>query len=126
MPRPVTCAPPAAELSDSIGALGDVSISAVVSGGASTVTDAIDAVREDLGTVRSAAGTELRSQVQNVEDAISELETAVGAIGNGGSVRDAVTALGNVVSTAGTLLQELGTGCPTATSAPASTPTTEG
>ena len=114
-----------AELSESISALGDVSISGVLSGGTSAVTDAIDAVKEDLSAVRSAAGAELRSQVQTVEDAIAELETEVGAIGNGGSVRSAVTALGNVVSTAGTLLQALGTGCPTATSTPASTPTSE-
>ncbi len=56
--------------------------------------------------------------MQDVEDAIGELETAVEAIGDGGNVRSAVAALGNVVSTAGTLLTSLGTTCPTSTSVP--------
>ncbi len=114
------------DLSDSVAALGDVSISDVTSGGMSAVTDAIGDVREDLAAVGSAAGAELRSQVQDVEDDLGELETAVEAVGDGGSVRDAVSALGNVVTTAGTLLVSLGTSCPTATSTPESTPTTAG
>ena len=71
--------------------------------------------------VGSAAGSELRSQVQDVEASIDELETAVEAVGDGGSVRSAISALGDVVSTAGTLLQSLGTTCPTSTTTPGST-----
>ena len=114
------------DLSESVAALGDVSISDVTSDGPSAITDALGVVREDLGAVGSAAGAELRSQVQDVEDAIGELETAVEAIGDGGNVRSAVSALGDVVSTAGTLLQSLGTTCPTSTSVPDSAPTTAG
>ena len=46
----------------------------------------------------------------------------VEAIGDRGSVRSAISALGDVVSTAGTLLQSLGTTCPTSTTTPGSTP----
>ena len=100
------------ELADSVAALGDVSISDLTSGGMTAITDALGDVREDLGAVGSAAGAELRSQVQDVEDAIDELETAVDAIGDGGSVRVAVAALGDVVTTAGTLLHVVGDALP--------------
>jgi hypothetical protein len=112
------------ELAESVSALGAVSISDVRSSGVSAIGDAIGAVREDLGELGSAAGTELRSQVGDVQTAIDELQTAVEAVGDGGGVRPAISALGNVVSTAGTLLTSLGTRCPTATSTPsaASTP----
>ena len=108
------------ELADSVAALGGVSISDVRSSGLSAIGDAIGDVKDDLGAVGSAAGAELRSQVGDVQDAIGELETAVEAISDGGGVRPAISALGNVVSTAGTLLTSLGTRCPTATSTPAS------
>jgi hypothetical protein len=120
------------ELSDSVAALGAVSISDVSSSGASAIGDAIGDVKDDLGAVGSAAGAELRSQVGDVQDAIGELETAVEAVSDGGGVRPAISALGNVVSTAGTLLTSLGTQCPTSTSTPGedstpdSAPTTAG
>ena len=104
------------DLSDSVAALGAVSISNVTSERLSAISDAIGDVREDLGAVGSAAGAELRSQVQDVEDAIGELETAVDAVSDGGGVRPPLRRLGNVVSTAGTLLTSLGTRCPTSTS----------
>jgi hypothetical protein len=108
------------ELADSVAALGSVSISDVRSSGLSAIGDAIGDVKDDLGAVGSAAGAELRSQVGDVQDAIGELETAVEAVSDGGGVRPAISALGNVVSTAGTLLTSLGTRCPTSTSTPAS------
>ena len=114
------------DLADSVAALGAVSVSNVTSGGMSTITDALGDVREDLGAVGSAAGSAVRSQVQDVEDGIDELQTAVDAVSDGGGVRPAVAALGNVVSTAGTLLTSLGTRCPTsstASSTPESAPT---
>jgi hypothetical protein len=121
------------DLADSVAALGSVSLSDVRSSGLSAIGDAITDVKDDLGAVGSAAGAELRSQVGDVQDAIGELETAVAEVSDGGGVRPAVAALGNVVSTAGTLLTSLGTQCPTSTSIPAagdstpdSAPTTAG
>jgi hypothetical protein len=115
------------DLQSSVDALGNVNLNNIRSDGVSVVGDAIADVRDDLSAVGSAAGSSLRSQVQDVEDAIDELETAVETVSDGGSVRTAVSALGDVVSTAGSLLQSLGTTCPTATSVPeSSAPTTEG
>ena len=52
------------DLSESVAALGDVSISNITSDGPSAITDALGEVREDLGAVGSAAGAEVRSQVR--------------------------------------------------------------
>jgi hypothetical protein len=103
------------ELADSVSALGEVSISDLTSGGTSAITDALGVVRGDLQALGSAAGSEVSQQVQDVEDAIDEAQTAVQEISGVASARDALVAFGNVVSSAGTLLTTLGTRCPTST-----------
>ena len=68
--------------------------------GAEGVTDAVTAVKDDLAALRDSAGDELRPEVQAVQDAVDELETAVGNLGSGGAA-DAVTAASDLVSAAG-------------------------
>ena len=69
-----------------------------------------EGVTDDLTALRDSAGDELRPEVQAVQDAVDELETAVGNLGSGGAA-DAVTAASDLVSTAGTLLDSLDTTC---------------
>ena len=63
----------------------------VVAEGTNAVTAAVSDVKDDLAAVRSSAGSELRPQVEAVQDAVDELETAVADLDSGG-VGAAVTA----------------------------------
>jgi hypothetical protein len=87
-------------LRSSVAALNDVNLRAE---GTNGVTAAINAVKDDLAALRTSAGDKLRLQVQAVQDAIDQLETAVGNLGSGGGA-EAATAVSNLVSAAGTLL----------------------
>jgi hypothetical protein len=114
------------ELAASVNALGDISISNITSSGLSALGDAIGEVKTDLAALGSAAGSSLRSQVQDVQDNIAALETTVQALGEGitvSGVRTAAGALGDVVTSAGSLLQSLNARCPTSTAVIESIPT---
>jgi hypothetical protein len=93
-------------LSSSVAALKDVDVSAE---GTNGVTAAVDAVKNDLATLRGSLGAELQPQAQAVQDAVDELETAVTNLGSGGAAA-AVTAVSNLATTAGTLLDSLKAG----------------
>ena len=93
-------------LRDSVAALADVDLVAEGTNGAKS---AISAVKDDLAALRSSAGSELEPEVQAVQDAVDELETAVGNLGSGGATQ-AVTAVSDLVTSAGTLLDSLDAG----------------
>jgi hypothetical protein len=90
-------------LESSIDDLKDINI---VQAGASGVQDALTKVKDDLVGVEQAAGEDLKPQVQEFKDALSNLETAIKDIGSGGAAA-AVTALQEVGTTGSTLLTSL-------------------
>jgi hypothetical protein len=90
-------------LRDSVAALADVDLVAEGTNGAKA---AISAVKDDLAALRSSAGSELEPEVQAVQDAVDDLETAVGNLDSGGATQ-AVTAVSDLVTSSGTLLDSL-------------------
>ena len=93
-------------LSSSVAAIGDVDL---VAEGTNGVTAAVDAVKDDLAALRGSVSAELRPQVQAVQDALDELETAAADLGSGGAAATA-TAVSNLATVAGTLLDSLQAG----------------
>ena len=91
------------ELASSVEALQDVD---VVAEGTNGVETAIADVKDDLDTLRTSAGAELQPQVEAVQDAIDELETAVEGLDSDGA-EEALTAVSNLAGVAGTLLASL-------------------
>ena len=90
-------------LRDSVAALADVDL---VAEGTNGATSAISAVKDDLAALRTSAGSELEPEVQAVQDAVDDLETAVGNLDSGGASQ-AVTAVSDLVTSAGTLFDSL-------------------
>ena len=90
-------------LRSSIDALRDVDL---VAQGTDGVRAAVADVKDDLAALRESAGDELRPEVEAVQDALEDLETAAGDLGSGGA-RAAITAVGDVVSSSQTLLDSL-------------------
>jgi hypothetical protein len=93
-------------LSASVDDLKDVDLVAEGTDGASA---AITAVKDDLAAFSESAGAEVQPEVQAVEDAIDELETAVENLDGDpdGTAREAVS---NVASSASTLITTLDDG----------------
>jgi hypothetical protein len=81
----------------------------VVAEGTNGLTAAVGDVKDALAALRSSAGSELQPQVQAVQDAVDELETAVPNIDSGGAAA-AVTAVADVATSAQTLLDSLEAG----------------
>ena len=94
-------------LRTSMEALQDVDL---VAEGTSGVTAAVSAIQDDLAALRDSAGAELQPDVQAVQDALDQLQTAVADLGSGGAAAAAVTALSNVATSARTLLDSLDAG----------------
>ena len=90
------------DLRTSIGALTDVD---VVRNGTSAITDAVSAISDDLGAVRAATGSDLRPQVDAFQQALDDLQAAVG---DSAAVREIVGAVQTVGTTGATLLSSLG------------------
>jgi hypothetical protein len=90
-------------LQSSVANLKDVDLVAEGTNGASA---AISAVRDDLDALKESAGDELQPQVQDVEDSIDALETAVDNIDADGAAA-ALEAVANVASSASTLVGSL-------------------
>ena len=78
----------------------------VVAEGTNGVTAAASDVKDDLAALRSSAGAELQPQVQAVQDAVDEVETAVANLDSGGAAA-AVTAVADLATSARTLLDSL-------------------
>ena len=81
----------------------------MVAEGTDAASAAISAVKDDLTALRESAGDEVRPQVQAVEDAIDELETAVENLDSdpAGTALDAVS---EVASSASALIATLDDG----------------
>ena len=94
-------------LQSSVAALKDLD---VVAEGTNGLKAAVADVKEDLTELRASAGDELQPQVQAVQDAVDELETAAADLDSGGDASAALTAVGNVASSAATLLASLEAG----------------
>ena len=102
-------------LSTSVDALKNVDIRAE---GTNGLTTAIGAVKDDLAALRTSAGDELQPQVQAVQSALDDVQTAVGNVGSGG-VAAAVTAVASLGSASKTLLDQLQAGaCGTGSTTP--------
>ena len=81
----------------------------VVAEGTNGVTAAVSDVKDDLAALRGSAGDELQPQVQAVQDAVDELETAVADLDSGGAAA-VVTAAADLATSTGTLLDSLEAG----------------
>ncbi len=103
-------------LSTSIDALTNLD---VVAEGTNGMTAAVSDVNDDLAALRSSAGSELQADVQAVQDAVDEVETAVANLDSGGAAA-AVTAVAGLATSARTLLDSLDAG-PCAQSTPSTT-----
>ena len=82
---------------ESVDALANVD---VVAEGTNGVTAAVSDVKDDLAALRSSAGDELEPQVQAVQDAVDELETAAADVDSGGASA-AVTAVSELTGVGG-------------------------
>ena len=87
-------------LESSVKDLGNVD---VVKNGTAGVKDALTKVKDNLAAVKAAAGDQLQPQVTAFQDALTQLDTAVGQSSAGGIV----TGLKNVSTTGATLLSAL-------------------
>ena len=85
------------DLQTSITDLKDVNI---VAGGTSSLQAAITKVKDNLTTLKSAAGDELQPEVTAAQDALTELQSALKDVSSGG-VAAVVTAAAKVASTGG-------------------------
>jgi hypothetical protein len=90
------------ELRASIGALTDVD---VVRNGTSAITDALTTIKDDLAAVRAATGGDLQPQIDAFQQALDDLQAA---IGDSGAVREVVAGVQAVGSTGATVLSSLG------------------
>ena len=93
-------------LSSSVDALKNVDVTAE---GTNGLNAAVSAVKDDLTALRASAGSELRPQVDAVQSALDEVETAVANLSAGGAA-PAVTAIATLASTSKTLLDSLEAG----------------
>ena len=91
------------ELQASITGLKDVNI---VANGTTSLQAAITKVKDNLTTLKSTAGDELRPEVTALQDALTDLQSALDDVSSGG-VAAVVTAAGKVASTGGSLLTDL-------------------
>ncbi len=82
----------------------DLSNVDVVKNGVSAITDQLDQIRSDLAAVKSAAGSDLRPQLDAFEQALDSLQTAVSG---SGSAQDIVAGVREVATTGATLLRSL-------------------
>jgi hypothetical protein len=103
-------------LRESIGNLADVD---VVADGTNGLTDAIDAVSDDLAAVRDSAGDDMKPEVEAVRSALDDVQTAV-SNGPTDDLEGTADALSTLASSTSDLLDALDAG-PCADSAPATT-----
>ena len=99
------------KLKTSLAALTNPSL---LTGGASGIKSAIDTVQTDLNNLARASKQDYKPQVDALQSALKQLQTAVGNLGNGNGVQNlqAVgTQIGNVGSAAGDLLSQLQAAC---------------
>ena len=98
-------------LQSSVANLKDVDL---VAEGTNGATAAVSAVKDDFAAVKESAGDKLQPQVQDVQDAIDKMETAVDNIDSDGAAA-ALEAVSKVASSASTLVGSLEDGCGSST-----------
>jgi len=91
------------DLQTSIADLKDVNI---VANGTTSLQAAITKVKDNLTSLKSAAGDELQPQVTALQDALTGLQSALTDVSSGGMAA-VVTAAAKAVSTGGSLLTAL-------------------
>ena len=101
-------------LRESVDALANVD---VVAEGTNGVTAAVSEVEDDLAALRSSASDELEPQVQAVQEAVDELETAAADVDSGGASA-AVAAVSELTGSVATLLASLEAGACGASTTP--------
>jgi hypothetical protein len=101
-------------LRSSVAALEDLD---VVAEGTNGLNAAVADVKEDLTELRASASDELQPQVQAVQDAVDELETAADNLDSAGASA-ALTAVANVATSTATLLDTLEAGACAASTTP--------
>jgi uncharacterized phage infection (PIP) family protein YhgE len=91
------------ELQSAISDLANVD---VVKNGTSAVTSALSRIKDDLGAVRTAAGNDLKPQVEAFQNAIDQVQTALTGSGTP-QIGAVVSGIRNVASTGATLVTSL-------------------
>ncbi len=90
----------------------------VVAEGTSGLESAVGKVKDDLSSLSSAAGDELKPEVDDVKKSVDDLETAVSQLGSGGAA-GVPTAISDLQKSTSTLLDSLESGaCGSSTTAP--------
>ena len=93
----------------------DLTAPSVVSGGKSSITDALDKVQNNLDALRKSAKASLQPQVDAVKSSVDQLKTAVKNFGSGNlssNISKAGNAISKVVQTSGDLASALANECP--------------
>ena len=90
------------DLQSSIADLKDVNLSSGTAG----VQAAVTKIKDNVATLKSAAGDELQPQVTALQDALTDLETALKNVSSGGMAA-VITAGTKVATTGATLLTAL-------------------
>jgi len=93
----------------------DLTAPGVVSGGKSSITDALDKVQDNLDALRKSAKASLQPQVDAVKSSVDQLKTAVKNFGSGdlsSNISKAGNAISKVVQTSGDLASALAQQCP--------------
>ena len=91
--------------------LADLASVEVVKNGTSAITDALDEIKDDLTAVRSAAGSDMKPDVDAFQQSVDELQTVVAASGTP-PISDVVSGVRDVATNGATLLTSLGNaGC---------------
>jgi hypothetical protein len=75
-------------------------------GGASAIKAAVDKVQTDLSAVKSSASQDYQPQVDAMQTAVQQLQTAAGNLGNG-NVSDNLKAVGTAIAKVGTTSSDL-------------------
>ncbi|HEY3723995.1 MAG TPA: hypothetical protein VGN59_11630 [Acidimicrobiia bacterium] len=99
-------------LQQSVKDLGDPS---VVSGGKSSVTDALDKVQNNLDSLRKSAKANLQPQIDAVSSSVDRLKTVVKGFDSGSlssNISKAGNAVSKVVSSSSDLASALADQCP--------------
>lgn len=99
------------DLKTSLAALTNPSL---LLGGTAGITAAVKQVQTDLDAVAAAGKDDYKPQVTAVQSALTDLQTAVGTLGDGGGTAN-ITAVGSAIAAVGTaagsLFTQLQTSC---------------
>ncbi len=100
------------KLADNLKSLEDPSL---LTEGKSGIQSAVDGVEKDVNNLADAAKSDYQPQVDAVKTALTDLNTAVGNLGNGSlteSLQEIGSSIQKVGSTTQTLLDQVKAGCP--------------